>query len=86
MGIRNSAMSSMNTKRSAESVVASITSEDIGQFPDTNLAESMQRIPGMSIDRSKSCIITLQSVTTVRSGTIAGQWTYPTHLQSRLCL
>ena len=50
-GIRGSLMSSMNTKRAAKGVVDAITSEDIGQFPDTNLAESMQRIPGVSIDR-----------------------------------
>jgi TonB-dependent receptor len=53
-GIRGSLISSMNTKRSAKGVVDAITSEDIGQFPDTNLAESMQRIPGVSIDRSNN--------------------------------
>jgi TonB-dependent receptor len=50
-GIRGSLMSSMETKRNARGVVEAITAEDIGQFPDTNLAESMQRIPGVSIDR-----------------------------------
>jgi len=54
MGIRSSLTSSMNTKRSAKGVVDAITSEDIGQFPDTNLAESMQRIPGVSIDRANN--------------------------------
>lgn len=53
-GIRGSLMSSMNTKRNAKGVVDAITSEDIGQFPDTNLAESMQRIPGVSIDRANN--------------------------------
>ena len=32
-------------------VVDAITAEDIGKFPDTNLAESIQRIPGVTIDR-----------------------------------
>ncbi|GAH40131.1 unnamed protein product, partial [marine sediment metagenome] len=32
-------------------VVDAITSEDIGKFPDTNLAEAVQRIPGVTIDR-----------------------------------
>ncbi len=50
-GIRGSLVSSMETKRNAKGVVEAITAEDIGQFPDTNLAESMQRIPGVSIDR-----------------------------------
>ena len=32
-------------------VVDAIAAEDIGKFPDTNIAESLQRIPGVSIDR-----------------------------------
>ena len=54
VGIRGSLMSSMDTKRGSRGVVDAITAEDIGQFPDTNLAESMQRIPGVSIDRSNN--------------------------------
>jgi len=54
VGIRSSLISSMNTKRSAKGVVDAITAEDIGKFPDTNLAESMQRIPGVSIDRANN--------------------------------
>ena len=41
----------METKRDAIGVVDAINSEDIGKFPDTNLAESLQRITGISIDR-----------------------------------
>lgn len=52
-GIRGSLTSSMNTKRDASGVVDAITAEDIGKFPDTNLAESLQRITGVSIDRSR---------------------------------
>jgi TonB-dependent receptor len=51
-GIRASLTSSANLKREAVGVVDGITAEDIGKFPDTNLAESMQRITGVSIDRS----------------------------------
>jgi TonB-dependent receptor len=50
-GIRGSLTTSMNRKRDAQGVVDAITSEDIGKFPDTNLAESLQRISGVSIDR-----------------------------------
>ena len=50
-GIRASLRSSMNTKRNAQGVVDAISAEDIGKFPDTNLAESLQRITGVSIDR-----------------------------------
>ena len=42
----------MNLKRDAQGVVDGIVAEDIGKFPDTNLAESLQRISGVSIDRS----------------------------------
>ncbi len=51
-GIRQSLKQSMDLKRSAKGVVDAITAEDIGKFPDTNLAESLQRIPGVAIDRN----------------------------------
>ena len=51
-GIRGSLQRAMDIKRDAGGVVDSISAEDIGKFPDTNLAESLQRIPGVSIDRS----------------------------------
>lgn len=51
-GIRGSLQRSMDVKRNAEGVVDAISAEDIGKFPDTNLAESLQRITGVSIDRS----------------------------------
>lgn len=51
-GIRASMTRSRDVKREAGGVVDAISSEDIGKFPDTNLAESLQRISGVSIDRS----------------------------------
>lgn len=51
-GIRGSLTSAMNVKRNAQGVVDGISAEEIGKFPDTNLAESLQRISGVSIDRS----------------------------------
>jgi TonB-dependent receptor len=50
-GLRGSLQQSMETKRDAIGVVDAINAEDIGKFPDTNLAESLQRITGVSIDR-----------------------------------
>ncbi|MGL5839790.1 MAG: TonB-dependent receptor [Sphingorhabdus sp.] len=50
-GIRASLEASQNIKREAQGVVDAISAEDIGKFPDTNLAESLQRITGVSIDR-----------------------------------
>ena len=51
-GIRASLEQSMDIKRDAIGVVDAISAVDIGKFPDTNLAESLQRITGVSIDRS----------------------------------
>ncbi|UNK42791.1 TonB-dependent receptor [Luteimonas sp. S4-F44] len=53
-GIRGSLTSSMNLKRDSQGIVDGIVAEDIGKFPDTNLAESLQRISGVSIDRTAS--------------------------------
>jgi TonB-dependent receptor len=51
-GLRNSLGSSMNLKRNSDGIVDGIVAADIGKFPDTNLAESLQRISGVSIDRA----------------------------------
>ena len=51
-GIRASLNAASDIKRNAQGVVDAISAEDIGKFPDTNLAESLQRITGVSIDRS----------------------------------
>ncbi len=50
-GVRASLERAMDIKRESNGVVDAISAEDIGKFPDTNLAESLQRIPGVSIDR-----------------------------------
>lgn len=50
-GIRASLERSMDIKRESTGVVDAISAEDIGKFPDTNLAESLQRVPGVSINR-----------------------------------
>ncbi len=51
-GIRSSIKRAQDVKRDASGVVDSIAAEDLGKFPDLNVAESLQRIPGVSIDRS----------------------------------
>ena len=51
-GIRASLRASLDVKRESQGVVDAISAEDIGKFPDTNLAESLQRITGVSIDRN----------------------------------
>jgi iron complex outermembrane receptor protein len=51
-GIRGSLARSMDMKREANGVVDAISAEDMGKFPDTNLAESLQRITGVTVSRS----------------------------------
>ena len=51
-GIRKSLEDARNQKRNSSGVVDAIAAKEIGQLPDTNLAESLQRITGVSIDRS----------------------------------
>ena len=52
-GIRKSLQSSSDLKRNAKGIVDAISAEEMGKFPDTNLAESLQRISGVSIDRQR---------------------------------
>ena len=50
-GIRGSLTAALDLKRETSGVMDAISSEDIGKFPDTNLAESLQRITGVSVNR-----------------------------------
>jgi TonB-dependent receptor len=51
-GIRGSLQRNLDIKRDAVGVVDVISAEDIGKFPDSNVAASLQRVPGVSIQRS----------------------------------
>lgn len=50
-GFRASLNSALGLKRQEAAAIDSIVAEDIGKFPDSNLAESMQRIPGVALAR-----------------------------------
>ena len=50
-GYRQSLDKALAIKRSANAVVDAISAEDIGKFPDTNAAESLAHLPGISVDR-----------------------------------
>ena len=52
-GIRSSLQRAQDLKRYSAGVVDAITAEDIGDFPDTNLAEALQRVTGVAIDRQR---------------------------------
>ena len=51
-GIKASLINSSALKRDASGVVDAISAEEMGKFPDTNLAESLQRITGVSVSRA----------------------------------
>lgn len=50
-GFRASLANALQTKRNANEIIESITAEDMGKFPDQNIAESLQRLSGVQIDR-----------------------------------
>lgn len=52
-GIRASLKRAEDIKRNSSSIVDVISAEDIGKFPDNNVAESLQRITGVAISRSE---------------------------------
>lgn len=43
----------LNKQRSADNIVTAVSADAIGQFPDTNVSESLQRLPGLSIERDQ---------------------------------
>ncbi len=51
-GIKGSLRHSMNHKRFSSEIMDSISSEDIGQLPDENIAEALQRVTGVQMSRS----------------------------------
>ncbi|RZL40674.1 MAG: TonB-dependent receptor [Rubrivivax sp.] len=50
-GIRAALESSANAKKNAVGFIDAITAEDMGKFPDSNIAESISRIPGVTLTR-----------------------------------
>jgi iron complex outermembrane receptor protein len=50
-GFRASLNSALNIKKNSDGIVDVIKAEDIAKFPDANLAESLQRVPGVSLTR-----------------------------------
>ncbi len=51
VGIRGSIERSTETKRESTSIVEAISSEDIGKLPDTSIADSIARLPGLTTQR-----------------------------------
>ncbi|MDR6533280.1 TonB-dependent receptor [Caulobacter rhizosphaerae] len=51
-GIRASLKSAQEIKRNSEQIVDSITAQDIGALPDRSVSEALQRIPGVTLQRT----------------------------------
>lgn len=51
VGVRKSLKSAQQIKRDADTVVDSITASDIGSFPDKSVAEALQRVAGITVNR-----------------------------------
>lgn len=50
-GFRGSLQNALNQKRRSDVQIDAISADDIASFPEANIAESLQRIPGVSVDR-----------------------------------
>jgi iron complex outermembrane recepter protein len=50
-GIRRGIESAVSVKKNADSIVESISAEDIGKLPDSSIAESIARLPGLAAQR-----------------------------------
>ena len=53
-GIRRGIESAISVKKNADGVVEAISAEDIGKLPDTTLAESLARLPGVTTQRTRT--------------------------------
>lgn len=50
-GIRRSLMDALNIKQDSSSIVEAVSAEDIGKLPDSSIAESLARLPGLAGER-----------------------------------
>ena len=51
VGIRRAIVDSIDAKRNSDQIIDVISAEDVGKFPDKNVAESLSRVPGVVINR-----------------------------------
>ena len=70
-GFRGSVVESINTKRFSTQVVESISAEDIGKLPDSSIAESIARLPGLTAQRldGRASRVTIRGFGENESGT-----------------
>ena len=53
-GFRQSLQTALDAKRKSDLAIESVAAEDIGKMPDQNVAESLQRLPGVQINRGQA--------------------------------
>jgi iron complex outermembrane receptor protein len=51
-GFRASLAQSIDAKRKADAIIDSVSAEDVGKFPNTNVAEALTLVPGVTVDRA----------------------------------
>ncbi|MCI4591865.1 TonB-dependent receptor [Sphingobium sp. BYY-5] len=68
-GVRASLSSAQSIKRNSDVIVDSIVAEDIGKLPDRNIAEALQRIPGIQVQRQygEGSSVAIRGLTQVRT-------------------
>ncbi len=71
-GIRASIESSIATKRNSDSIVESVSAEDIGKLPDTSIAESLARLPGLTAQRvdGRASVISIRGMNAGYAGAL----------------
>jgi iron complex outermembrane receptor protein len=71
-GLRRGLADSISIKRRETSIVEAVSAEDIGKFPDTNIAESFNRVPGITINGSAAAGYSLAAAR--RLAAVASSW------------
>jgi iron complex outermembrane recepter protein len=68
-GVRASLQSAMRLKKNSDQIQESVTAEDIGKMPDNNLAETLQRLTGVQMNRNlgEGKYISIRGLTQVQS-------------------
>jgi iron complex outermembrane receptor protein len=72
-GIRAAIESAISVKKNADTIVESISAEDIGKLPDTTIAESLARLPGVTTQRDRDGNATNVSIDCRRHGLQVGR-------------
>ena len=53
VGQRGALSKSLNRQRAADNLVSVLSADALGNFPDTNISEALQRVPGVSVERDQ---------------------------------